>query len=384
MIQFNLLQQKGSLRLGEITTARGIVIPTPVFMPVGSQGTVKTLSMEDVKDCDVNLILNNVFHLFLRPGVDIIESQGGLHKFISWDRAILTDSGGYQVFSLLGKRKVKEEGVVFQSHIDGGYHTFTPEMVIELQHRLGVDIAMSFDYCIEYPAAEKEVEKAGQITYRWAKRGLEKHRQLSEQKSECPALFGIIQGGTYPHLREQSAEQLIELDFDGYSVGGLSVGEPTEEMLNMVEILHPLLPEHKPRYLMGVGTPLDIIQAVSRGIDMFDCVIPTRHGRNGTVYTWDGKLVVKNAEYARDNRPIDPNCDCEVCKNYSRAYIRHLFKAGELLAPRLATYHNIYFYSRFMRAIRESIREDKFDSLYSRIKDVYPAKKDATIPRFEG
>ena len=384
MIKFKLLSQTDSLRLGEITTSRGIVIPTPIFMPVGSQGTVKTLSMEDLRKCGINLILNNVFHLFLRPGIDIIESLGGLHRFISWRNAILTDSGGYQIFSLAGRRKINDEGVTFQSHIDGSYHTFTPELVINLQHRLGVDIAMSLDYCIEYPSERRDVEKAEQLTYEWAVRGIIEHNKLKEKLLEYPALFGIVQGGVYPDLRRRSAERLMGLSFDGYSIGGLSLGEPKDFMLGMLEVLAPILPVEKPRYLMGVGTPLDIIEGVRRGIDMFDCVIPSRHGRNGTVYTWNGKIIVKNAQYATDERPLDEQCDCFVCKNYSRAYIRHLFKAGELLAPRLATYHNIYFYSKFMSAIRKSIREGRFEEFYKRVKEVYSDKEVIAIPRFDG
>jgi len=384
MISFVLLtpNAKDEPRLGRIITSRGNIIDTPVFMPVGTQGTVKTLTVQEIKDAGANIILANIFYLYLRPGIEIIKKLGGLHKFISWDGSILTDSGGYQVFSLAERRKIKSEGAVFQSHIDGSYHTVTPEIMTRFQVEIGVDIAMCFDECLKYPSGVEESRRSLELTANWARRCKEEWLRLRENQTEYPALFGIIQGAFYPELRIESANRTLELDFDGYAIGGLSVGEPKEITFSITKILTPILPEDKPRYLMGVGTPRDIVEGVRLGIDMFDCVIPTRHGRNGTVYTWNGKLIIKNAEYKEDEGPIDQNCACYTCRTYSRAYIRHLFSSGELLAPRLATLHNIHFYCELMAKIRESIKSGEFDELYKKVVEAYP--EDGAGDRFDG
>jgi len=364
MIEFEVIavDSETKARAGIIRTPHGD-IPTPVFMPVGTQGTVKTMPWRDLIDFGVRIILSNTYHLYLRPGHELIARLGGLHKFIGWKRAILTDSGGFQVFSMAELTKISDEGVRFQSIYNGGYHFFTPEKAVEVQFALRPDIMMSFDQCTSYPINFDDAKKAVERTSRWAKRGYEHWRRLIDNDKNpetAPSLFGIIQGSVYPELRKMSAEDILAIDFDGYAIGGLSVGEPKHEMFEMVSILEPMMPEDKPRYLMGVGKPEDIIQAVAMGMDMFDCVIPTRNARNGSVYTWAGKMSLKASYYMDDPRPIDPNCQCYTCRNYSRAYIRHLFSAGELLAPYLATHHSLYFFSEFMREIRQAIIEDRF------------------------
>ena len=364
MIEFEVIavDSETKARAGVIRTPHGDV-PTPVFMPVGTQGTVKTMPWRDLIDFGVRIILSNTYHLYLRPGHELIARLGGLHKFIGWKRAILTDSGGFQVFSMAELMKISDEGVRFQSIYDGGYHFFTPEKAVEVQFALRPDIMMSFDQCTSYPINFDDAKKAVERTSRWAKRGYEHWRRLIDNDKNpetAPSLFGIIQGSVYPELRKMSAEDILAIDFDGYAIGGLSVGEPKHEMFEMVSILEPMMPEDKPRYLMGVGKPEDIIQAVAMGMDMFDCVIPTRNARNGSVYTWAGKMSLKASYYMDDPRPIDPNCQCYTCRNYSRAYIRHLFSAGELLAPYLATHHSLYFFSEFMREIRQAIIENRF------------------------
>ena len=364
MIEFEVIavDSETKARAGVIRTPHGDV-PTPVFMPVGTQGTVKTMPWRDLIDFGVRIILSNTYHLYLRPGHELIARLGGLHKFIGWKRAILTDSGGFQVFSMAELTKISDEGVRFQSIYNGGYHFFTPEKAVEVQFALRPDIMMSFDQCTSYPINFDDAKKAVERTSRWAKRGYEHWRRLIDNDKNpetAPSLFGIIQGSVYPELRKMSAEDILAIDFDGYAIGGLSVGEPKHEMFEMVSILEPMMPEDKPRYLMGVGKPEDIIQAVAMGMDMFDCVIPTRNARNGSVYTWAGKMSLKASYYMDDPRPIDPNCQCYTCRNYSRAYIRHLFSAGELLAPYLATHHSLYFFSEFMREIRQAIIEDRF------------------------
>jgi len=364
MIEFEVIavDSETKARAGVIKTPHGDV-PTPVFMPVGTQGTVKTMPWRDLIDFGVRIILSNTYHLYLRPGHELIARLGGLHKFIGWKRAILTDSGGFQVFSMAELTKINDEGVRFQSIYDGGYHFFTPEKAMEVQFTLRPDIMMSFDQCTSYPINFDDAKKAVERTSRWAKRGYEHWRRLIDNDKNpetAPSLFGIIQGSVYPELRKMSAEDILAIDFDGYAIGGLSVGEPKHEMFEMVSILEPMMPEDKPRYLMGVGKPEDIIQAVAMGMDMFDCVIPTRNARNGSVYTWAGKMSLKASYYMDDTRPIDPNCQCYTCRNYSRAYIRHLFSAGELLAPYLATHHSLYFFSEFMREIRQAIIENRF------------------------
>ncbi|MCD6595616.1 tRNA guanosine(34) transglycosylase Tgt [bacterium] len=364
MVSFELqaVDSKTGARAGILHTAHGD-IPTPVFMPVGTQGTVKTIPWRDLIDFDTRIILSNTYHLFLRPGHELIARLGGIHKFIGWNRAILTDSGGFQVFSLSDLRKITDEGVMFQSHHDGSYHFFTPQRAIEVEYALRPDIMMSFDQCTDYPISETDAEVASERTFQWAKQGYNRWQQLvddDKQVETAPSLFGIIQGGVYPNLRKNSAEQILSIDFPGYAIGGLSVGEPKQEMFEMLKFLLPIMPSQKPRYLMGVGKPEDIINAVALGADMFDCVLPTRNARNASVYTWNGKMSLKAAYYAEDTRPIDENCGCYTCQNYSRAYIRHLFSAGELLAPYLATHHALYFFMDFMRKIRQSILDGNF------------------------
>ncbi|WP_054695908.1 tRNA guanosine(34) transglycosylase Tgt [Syntrophomonas palmitatica] len=355
MFKFEILRKdnQSKARLGRIETAHG-VINTPVFMPVGTQATVKTLAPEELYEMGVEIILSNTYHLYLRPGDDLVEEAGGLHRFMNWKRNILTDSGGFQVFSLSKLRKISDEGVYFNSHIDGSTHFLTPERVMEIEQHLGADIAMCFDECAPYPCTFAEAEKAVARTTMWAKRCKAVHSR------EDQVLFGIIQGSVYPELRHRSACELLELDFPGYAIGGVSVGEPKQEMYEVLAQTSPLLPEEKPRYLMGVGEPEDLIEGVRQGIDMFDCVVPTRLARHGTAYTRNGKITVRNAVFARDFTPLDPDCDCAVCRSYSRAYIRHLIKAEEILALRLLSYHNVYFLVKLMENIRDAVRQGEF------------------------
>ncbi|MCX7919048.1 MAG: tRNA guanosine(34) transglycosylase Tgt [bacterium] len=355
--------QSTKARVGRLQTPHGVV-ETPVFMPVGTQGTVKTVTPEELIDAGAQIILSNTYHLYLRPGEQLIQEAGGLHKFMHWSKPILTDSGGYQVFSMSKLRKITEDGVEFQSHIDGSRHFMTPEKCIQIQHALGADIIMAFDECTPYPCEKDYVEQSLRVTTQWAKRCQIEHQKLaaSGQSSENnpQSLFGIVQGGMYPDLRVESAKQLVDLDFPGYAIGGLSVGEPKLIMYEMIETVEPELPKDKPRYLMGVGTPEDIFEAVERGIDMFDCVMPTRNGRTGTVFTQFGRLVIRNAQYARDFIPLDETCDCYACKNYTRAYIRHLINVGEILGLRLTTLHNLHFLLQLMVKIRDAIRKNRF------------------------
>ncbi len=354
-IKYELIKtcSQSGARLGKLYTPHG-VIDTPIFMPVGTQATVKAMTPEELKIMDARIILSNTYHLYMRPGHKLIERAGGLHKFMNWDRAILTDSGGFQVFSLGALRKIKEEGVYFNSHIDGSKHFIDPEKAIEIQNSLGADIIMSFDECAPYPADYNYVKNSLERTSRWAKRGKDAHKYPQKQ-----ALFGIVQGGMYNDLRKQSAEELMEIDFPGYSIGGLSVGEPKDIMYDVLEYTAPLLPKEKPRYLMGVGSPDDLLEGVIRGVDMFDCVLPTRIARNGTAMTSHGKIVVRNATYQEDFTTLDDNCSCYTCKNYSRAYLRHLVKANEILASRLITTHNLHFLLNLMNNIRIAIFEDR-------------------------
>ena len=354
-IRYELIKKckQTGARLGRVHTPHGS-FDTPVFMPVGTQATVKGMSPAELKEIDAKIILSNTYHLYMRPGSEIIRDAGDLHGFMSWDRAILTDSGGFQVFSLSNLRDIKEEGVTFKSHIDGSKHFFTPESVIKTQNELGADIIMAFDECIPYPAEYDYAKKSLERTTRWARRCKEAHKDTERQ-----SLFGIVQGGIYKDLRVQSVNELLELDFPGYAIGGLSVGEPAEDMYAMLECTIPLLPEDRPRYLMGVGSPDYLIDGSIRGIDMFDCVLPTRIGRNGTVLTSQGKIIVRDAKYARDYTPLDPNCDCYVCRNFTRAYIRHLLKAKELLGIRLTTWHNLKFLLDLMKNIRQAIIDDR-------------------------
>ena len=358
---FKLQQTDGSARRGRIETGHG-EIETPAFMPVGTCGTVKTVSSEELRALGADIILSNTYHLYLRPGDEIIDKAGGIHSFMSWPGPVLTDSGGYQVFSLADLNTVTDQGVTFQSHIDGSRHLFTPERVVDIQLNIGSDIMMVLDQCVEYPCSRERAAEALERTTRWARRSVEHAGARIDRGGYQRALFGIVQGSTYPELRERSAAELTELDFPGYAIGGLSVGEPTDQMYDMTELTTASLPADKPRYLMGVGFPHDIVEAVARGVDMFDCVLPTRVGRNGTAFTSAGKVVLKNARYRDDFGPLDPECACPVCANYSRAYLRHLFIAGEILGPRLATYHNLYFYLHLLADMRQAISDGVFDN----------------------
>lgn len=371
-IKYDLIKKEKmtKARLGVLHTPHGD-IETPVFMPVGTQATVKTMTPEELKEIGARIILSNTYHLYLRPGHEVIKKAGGLHKFMNWDRAILTDSGGFQVFSLGPLRKITEEGVEFHSHLDGSIHFLTPEKVIEIENALGADIIMSFDECAPYPADYDYVKNSMEMTLRWAKRGKEAHKNIDKQ-----ALFGIVQGGTYDDLRRECANRLVDMDFPGYSIGGLSVGEEKELMYHVVDYTTDLLPQDKPRYLMGVGSPDDLIEGVIRGVDMFDCVLPTRIARNGTVLTSSGRLIVRDAPHAEEFIPLDSECDCYTCKNFSRAYIRHLFKANEILAARLATIHNLRFLTKLMEDIREAIKQDKLLEFKSQFYKKYGYKEE--------
>lgn len=354
-IRYELIKEEKNTgaRLGILHTPHGS-FETPIYMPVGTLATVKGLSPEELKDMGAEIVLSNTYHLWLRPGEDIVEEAGGLHKFMNWDRGVLTDSGGFQVFSLSDMRKIEEEGVHFRNHISGEKLFLTPEKAIQIENALGADIIMSFDECPDFHHSYDYVKNSINRTTRWAERGLKAH-----QRPEDQALFGIVQGAGYKDLRIQHARDLVSLDFPGYSIGGLSVGETKEEMNSVLDYLTPELPKDKPRYLMGVGSPDALIDGVIRGVDMFDCVLATRIARNGTCMTSTGRLVVKNAQYTRDFRPIDENCDCYTCRNYTRAYVRHLIKTDELFGMRLASIHNVYFLLELMRNVRKAIMDDQ-------------------------
>ncbi len=368
-VRYELIKEcrRSGARLGKLYTPHGVFY-TPMFMPVGTQATVKTLSPEELYGMGSQIVLSNTYHLFLRPGHELIKKAGGLHKFMNYNRGILTDSGGFQVFSLGTIRKITEDGVMFASHIDGSRKFLSPEISMEVQEALGSDIAMAFDECIPYPADFDYVEKSTSRTSRWAQRCLNAHTKTDQ------SLFGIIQGGMYPDLRRQSAEQLTALDFAGYGIGGLSVGEEKSLMYNILGKTTEWLPRDKARYLMGVGTPDCIVEAVNLGVDMFDCVFPTRVARNGTAMTETGRLVVRNAEFAEDFLPVEEGCGCYTCRNYSRAYIRHLFKAEETLGMRLLTIHNLYFLLNFARRIREAINNDTFPEFRKSFLENYQDK----------
>ena len=354
-------ETKTKARLGLITTSHG-TIETPVFMPVGTRAAVKTLTPEELKENDTSIILSNAYHLFLRPGNKLIKNMGGLHKFMHWNGPILTDSGGFQVFSLNKLTKIKEEGVYFNSHINGSKCFLSPEISMEIQQDLGADIAMTFDEPVPYPSSYEYAKNSNEMNSRWAERCKKSHSE------ENQALFGIIQGGMFNDLRKQSVENILEIGFDGYAIGGLSVGEPKDLMLELVDYTAPLLPEEKPRYIMGVGTPTDIIKGILSGIDMFDCVLPTRNARNGTLFTSEGKVIIKNSKYTNDQSPPDPICLCYTCRHYSRAYLRHLFVAQEILSMRLNTIHNVYFYNNLMKKIREEIKNDSLLDFYASVQ----------------
>jgi queuine tRNA-ribosyltransferase len=360
-------------RVGLMRTAHGH-FETPAFMPVGTRGTVKALTQDMLEELGADIILSNTYHLYLRPGHLVINRLGGLHRFISWGGPLLTDSGGFQIFSLGSLRKVSQEGVEFQSHIDGSRHLLTPELSIQVQVALGADIIMALDECTRYPATRDEAIRSLELTERWAKRSKEEFLRLNERASELgikvinsdQALFGIVQGSVFSDLRERSLAGLLEIGFDGYAIGGLSVGEDKGEMFETLQHIAPRMPEGQPRYLMGVGAPEDIIEAVSLGIDMFDCVLPTRNARNGQLFTRRGRLNIKNASYREDPRPIDPDCACRICARYSRAYLRHLYMSREMLASILASYHNLYFYLDTLSKIRQAIKLGTFDQLRKR------------------
>lgn len=357
-------------RAGRLKTDHGEIL-TPAFMPVGTQATVKTLSSKELEEIGAQIILSNTYHLYLRPGEDIIQKAGGLHRFMNWPHPVLTDSGGYQVFSMAELNKVTEEGLRFQSHIDGTHHFFTPEGVVEIQRRLGPDIMMVLDVCTPYPCSYDEASASNRLTLAWAKRSLEKFRSTEPLFGYDQALFAIVQGSIYPDLRQQCAEALTEVDFPGYAIGGLSVGEPRSTMLEMTELCAELLPKNKPRYLMGVGKPDELVECIARGIDLFDCVLPTRNGRNGAVFTRLGQLPIKNAAYKEDFRPIDEACPCYTCQNFTRAYVRHLFQAEEILGLRLASLHNVYFFLELMREAREAIVEGRFEEWKRTFQEKY-------------
>ena len=356
---YSLLKKNDKARRGVIHTAHGD-IQAPFFMPVGTKATVKTLSQEDLREMGSQIELSNTYHLFLRPGLDIIGKAGGLHKFMSWERAILTDSGGYQVFSLTDWRKLSDEGVEFQSHLDGLKHFLTPERVMDIQAVFGSDMVMPLDECSPYPCERDPAAEAVRRTTMWARRTKE-HFLKTGMGEKGQRLFSIVQGSSYKDLREQSAKELIALDTDGYAIGGVSVGEPVKEMFEVLGWVVDMLPQDKPRYFMGIGMPDQIVKAVGMGIDMFDTVIPTRYGRYGTCFTDRGTVVIRNGQFKEDFGPLDPECDCVSCKNYTRAYIRHLFNAGEVLGLRLAAYHNVQYYVKLMRRIREAIEQDRYD-----------------------
>ena len=354
-IKYELKKQDKKARYGVLHTNYGSY-ETPMFMPVGTLANVKTLTPEELKAMNSAVILSNTYHLWLRPGADIVEKAGGLHKFMNYDGPILTDSGGFQVFSLAKKKDITEEGVVFKSHLDGSKLFLTPEISIEVQNKLDSDIAMSFDECIPFPVSYEYAKASTERTLRWAKRGKDVH------KNERQSLFGIVQGGEFQDLREFSAKETVKMDFDGYSIGGTSVGEDKETMYKMIDYGIKYLPTDKPRYLMGVGDPIDILEGVKRGIDMFDCVLPTRIARHGNAFTLDGKINIKNAKYKEDFTPIEKECDCYTCKNYTRAYVRHLISCNEMLGGRLLSIHNIRFLIREVEGIREAIKEERFDT----------------------
>lgn len=359
--EFTLKKTSGKARRGEMKLNHGVV-QTPIFMPVGTYGTVKAMAPNELEEIGSQIILGNTFHLWLRPGLDVIEKHGGLHQFMGWDKPILTDSGGFQVFSLKGLRKITEEGVKFASPINGDKLFLTPEVSMQIQRVLNSDIVMVFDECTPYkindrPATEEEAAKSMRMSLRWARRSKDEFVRLGNPN----ALFGIVQGGMYEHLREESLEGLKEIGFHGYAVGGLSVGEPKEEMHRIMEKIVWQLPEDKPRYLMGVGTPEDLVEGVSQGIDMFDCVMPTRNARNGWLFTRYGDIKIRNSKYKDDLRPLDPTCDCYACKHFSRAYLHHLQKVNEILGARLNTIHNLHYYLHLMQEIRDALDADRFE-----------------------
>ena len=377
-LRFSLLHTDGGARAGVIATDRG-EIPTPIFMPVGTQGSVKAVEQRELDEAGAQIILGNTYHLYLRPGTEVIEKAGGLHAFMSWPKPILTDSGGYQVFSLSDHLHIVEDGVEFRSHLDGSTHVFTPERVVDIQRSLGSDIKMVLDECAAYPCDERYAEDSNALTVRWAERCRVRREQTSPLYGRSQGLFGIVQGSVYERIREQSARALAGLDFDGYAIGGLSVGEPEEEMYRITGVCTDILPREKPRYLMGVGTPRNILESIDRGIDMFDCVLPTRNGRNAVFFTRHGRLNMRNAVHAGDFRPVDADCPCYGCRTFTRAYLRHLFKAGEILALQLASLHNLTFYLWLVAAAREAIIDGRFAIWKAKMLNILSAEE-ADVP----
>ena len=370
-MRFDVINRAGPARTGLLTFRRGTV-RTPAFMPVGTYGTVKSVTPEEVAAGGAEMILGNTFHLMLRPGTEVVRKHGGLHEFMNWRGPILTDSGGFQVFSLASMRKLSEEGVRFRSPVDGDEVFLTPERSVEVQHDLNADVTMIFDDCTPYPAAESDARESMLLSLRWADRCRRRFDELKQAEPDRgEALFGIVQGGVYESLRAESMAGLAAIGFDGYAVGGLAVGEPEEERLAVLDALVPAMPDERPRYLMGVGTPVDIAEAVLRGIDMFDCVIPTRHARNGQLFTSRGVVKFRHAQYADDTSPPDPDCACYTCSNYSLAYLRHLGKCGEILGPRLATMHNLYYYQKLMRGLRAAIDAGTVPELVAALRAAY-------------
>ena len=370
-MKLEIAQTSGAARTGTLEFRRGVV-KTPAFMPVGTYGTVKSVTPEEIVESGADMILGNTFHLMLRPGTEVIRKHGGLHEFMHWQGPILTDSGGFQVFSLAAMRKLSEEGVTFQSPVNGDKVFLTPEKSIEVQHDLNSDVTMIFDECTPYPATESEARESMQLSLRWAGRSRERFDQLREETPDRgEALFGIVQGGVFDALREESLHGLTDIGFDGYAIGGLAVGEPEEERNAVLDALVPKMPTESPRYLMGVGTPVDIAEAVSRGVDMFDCVIPTRHARNGQLFTSRGNVKFRHARYADDTSAPDPDCRCYTCSNYSLAYLRHLEKCGEILGPRLATIHNLYYYQQLMKSLRGAIEAGNLPQRVAELRAVY-------------
>jgi len=366
--QFNLIKRdkNSSARCGEIITPHG-KISTPVFIPVGTLGAVKSMSPRELEEIGYEIILSNTYHLYLRPGDELIKKAGGIHNFIGWNRPILTDSGGFQVMSLQQFRKITDDGIEFQSHIDGSYHFFSPERVIKIEQNLGADIIMVLDECTPFPSSYEYAKKSADLSLKWAIRCKEEFQKNNGRQG----LFGIVQGSVFDDIREENAKQLLKIGFDGYAIGGLAVGEGKEDMYRIVKLLNNILPEDKPRYLMGVGTPIDLLENIEKGVDMFDCVMPTRNARNGSVFTKNGKLIVRDSEFKEDFNPIEDDCDCYACKNFSRAFIRHLIKTKEILGIRLTTIHNLAFYFNLMKNIRKAIANDNFMEFKRRFIERY-------------
>jgi queuine tRNA-ribosyltransferase len=360
-VQFILEHIDGNARAGKIITDHGM-FQTPAFMPVGTQGSVKAITQKGLEEIGSEIILSNTYHLYLRPGVEILHQASGLHRFMNWNHPILTDSGGYQVFSLSDLRKIEEEGVQFRSHVDGSLHTFTPESIIDIQRYIGSDIMMVLDECTPFPCEKENVVQSNELTLRWADRCKKRFQSSEGLYGHSQALFGIVQGSVYPYIREHSAKVLTDMDFEGYGIGGLAVGEPSDQMYEMIDVCSSILPQSKPRYLMGVGTPENLVEAIERGVDMFDCVLPTRNGRNAQMFTQSGVINITNAQFKDDFTPIDDDCGCYVCQNFTRAYIRHLFMVKEILGLQLATHHNLYYYQWLMRNARQAISEGIFNN----------------------